>query len=495
MIALSELVLGTQLVLGTPWQAVAVAIWALGEILAIVFVYRVLTRGGSPASTLLWMVVILAAPWFGLLLYYLMPRRLQLRRLRRVQVRVQQLRQRRARPGTSEEPRDRDGHPISGLQALLATAEEVGLEGGNDAQWLPSGEDFIAAAAAAIAAAQNEVHCVVYIFRPDAAGLRFLSLLIAAAKRGVKVRLLFDSFGSWGLKAFHLEELRAAGGRAEAFLPLFWKRRPFTVNLRNHRKLLIVDGEAGFVGGRNVGDEYFTDRVGRTRVWLDAMMAVRGPAVRRMQDVFLEDWYTATEEVLEVTPCSTPAPPGPEACRIGIVCSGPDREQSYLWYALIQAIGQAQTSVELSSPYLVPPPMLLFSLQLAAARGVRVRIYTNGPKAEAAVLYHAQRSYYERFLEAGIELYETTDVYNHAKLLVVDRRHVMVGSANMDLRSANLNFEIAAVAVDAEPFAEQVLATLERRLVGFRQLSMQDLPQDPFRRAIDGFCGLLSPLL
>ncbi|MBM4062183.1 MAG: hypothetical protein FJ265_13965 [Planctomycetes bacterium] len=471
---------------GTPWQAVAVGVAVLGEILAVVFVYRVLVRGGSPASTLLWMAVILVTPWLGLLLYYLLPRRLQLRRLRRVRVRGARLRRGRARgAGRDADP------PGCGLQALLAGADGAGLDGGNEVEWLPGGEDFFRGAAVAIAAARAEVHCVVYIFRPDAAGLRFLDLLTAAARSGVAVRLLYDSFGSFGLKASHLAPLRAAGGRAVPFLPLLWKRRPFTVNLRNHRKLLVVDGELGFVGGRNVGDEYFTDRVGKSRYWLDAMLAIRGPAVGRLQDLFVEDWCTATDEVLAVA-----APPAPRGdCRIGVVCSGPDREDSDLWFAVFQAIGEATATIELSSPYLVLPPTLAFALRLAVARGVRVRIYTNGPKAEAAVLYHAQRSHYARLLGAGIELYETVEQYNHAKLLVVDARNVLVGSANMDLRSAHLNFEVAAVAVDAPQLAAQVLATMDRRRADFRRVTEADLPTRPPWRAVDGFCALLSPLL
>jgi cardiolipin synthase len=336
------------------------------------------------------------------------------------------------------------------------------------------------------------VHCTVYIFRPDAAGLRFLEVLTAAAERGLTVRLLYDSFGSLSLKQSHLAPLRAAGGQAVAFLPLLWKRRPFTVNLRNHRKLLVVDGEVGFVGGRNVGDEYFFDKLGNQRVWQDAMLGVRGPAVDLMQDVFVEDWCTATDEVLADT-FLVPREVGTTS--VGIVCSGPDREESDLWYSVVQAIGEANATVDLSSPYLVLPNTLMFVLQLAAARGVRVRVFTNGPKTEAAVLYHAQRSYYRRLLASGIELYESVDVYNHAKVIVVDRRTVIVGSANMDLRSAHLNFEVAAVAVDATTLAEQVLTTFDERRRGYRRIAVADLPTQPWKRAVDGACGLLSPLL
>lgn len=470
------------------WQVLAFAL--LGEVLALAFVYRVLVRGGSPASTLLWIIVILATPWLGLCLYYMMPRRIQLRRLRRVRARG--LRLRGGRPRRTDRGTPADGR--AGLVSLLAGADGDGLVPGNDVRWLPSGEEFFDAAAAAIDAARHHVHCVVYIFRPDTAGQRFLAVLERAARRGVAVRLVYDSFGSLGLKAAHLEALRAAGGQAAAFLPLLWKRRPFTMNLRNHRKLLVVDGEVGYVGGRNVGDEYMTDRLGRSRRWLDAMVELRGGVVDRLQDIFMEDWCTATEEVLSGLPAAGHRA-APRGIRVGIVCSGPDREESDLWYAVIQAINEATTAVDLSSPYLVPPPTLLFALQLAASRGVRVRIFTNGPKTEAAVLHWAQRSYYGKLLASGVELYETVEEYNHAKTLVVDGRTVAVGSANMDLRSAHLNFEIAVVAVDAPQLAAEVMQTLEQRRASFRRLSSADLPTNPVWRVIDGLAGVLSPLL
>ena len=470
------------------WNALLFAFTLVGELLAVLFVYRVLVRGGSPASTLLWVVVILAVPWLGLLLYYLFPRQLQIRRLRRVRVRGARLREVRGH-GDRARRAARGG----GLAALLAGDDGGGLVDGNQLAWLPDGEQFFAAAASAIEGARRHVHLVVYIFRPDATGLRFLALLERAARRGVQVRLLYDSFGSFGLTAAHLAPLRAAGGRAEAFLPVLWKRRPFTLNLRNHRKLLVVDGDVGFLGGRNIADEYATDRFGAQRRWHDAMISVRGPAVDRLQDVFVEDWCTATDEVLADV-FAAPQPVGDR--KLGVVCSGPDRELSDLWLAVVQAVGEAKESVELSSPYLLPPPELLFALQLAARRGVHVRVHTNGAKTEAWILHHAQRSQYRRFLAAGIEIHESTEDYNHAKALVVDGRIVVVGSANMDLRSANLNFEIAVVAVDAPELARDVLATIEaRRAADGRRITERDLPTRALPRLVDAACGLMSPVL
>ena len=477
------------LLAGDLWslQSGLLALALLGEVLAVVFVYRVLTRGGSAASTLLWMLLILAAPWFGLLAYYLLPRRLQLRRLRRLRERGDRLRE--VQGGG---PDDAPQAPRPGdLEQLLDL--HGGLTEGNDVRWLPSGARFFEAAAEQIRQATRHVHCVVYILRPDETGLRFLELLADAAARGVQVRLCYDSFGSWGLKARHLEALRAAGGRAEAFLPLLWKRRPFTLNLRNHRKLLVVDGEVAYVGGRNIADEYRHDRIGKRRRWLDAMVELRGPVVDELQQVFVQDWCTATDEVLADT--FRAAPPSVGACRVGVVVSGPDQEQPALWFALAQAVTEARHELTLSSPYLVLPETLLFLLGLASARGVRVRVYTNGRSTEAFLLYHAQRQRYRRLLEAGVELYETGEAYNHAKLLVVDGRTVVVGSANMDLRSAHLNFEIATVALEAPRLAEDVCATLEERGADCARVRPEDLPRMPLARLLDGVCGLFAPLL
>jgi cardiolipin synthase A/B len=475
----------------TPWHWVVIAVAAVGEVLSVVFVYRVLVRGGSAASTLLWMALILVAPWLGLLLYYLMPRRVQLKRLRHIRKQERRLRDAVSSQGDASLAAGAADREHSGLEALLEA--RGGLSSGNELRWLPSGGDFFAAAAAVIASAQHHVHCVVYILRPDETGLRFLDLLTEAATRGVKVRLCFDSVGSWGLKSSHLRELRAAGGHAVPFFPLLWKRRPFTLNLRNHRKLLVADGEVGFVGGRNIADEYRLDRVERSRRWYDAMMEVRGPAVDQLQDVFVQDWCTATDEVLADTFRPPRQPAGP--CRVGVVGCGPDEEPSVLWFALVQAISEAQRTIDLSSPYLVLPPTLLFALQLATARGVRVRVFTNGPSAEAAFLYHAQRHRYRSLLDSNVEILETVQQYNHTKFLVVDERTVCIGSANMDLRSAHLNFEVAAVALDAKPLAAAIQATIDERQPDFRQITKADLPKNPFLRALDGVCGLFAPLL
>lgn len=479
-----------------PWKWAALLFTLLGEVLAVIFVMRVLTRGGAPATTLLWVVVILAAPWLGITLYYLFPRRLQLRRLRNLQQKGRRWREDRRTSRITEVGAVKEAELAQELpmRRLLQGVVGDALSVGNAVRWLPSGADFFDAAAAAIDRAQKFVHLEFYIFRPDATGIALLAKLTAAAQRGVAVRLLYDSMGSFSLKARHLTALRKAGGKAEAFLPLLWKRRPFTLNLRNHRKQLIVDGEVAFTGGRNVGDEYAKDRFDGKRAWFDAMVQIEGPAVADLHWIFLEDWFNATEEEVAVpAPSSAPTRRGSEC--VAATRSGPDGAAKALWFSVIQAINDARHRLDLSSPYLVPPPTLLIALIVAAARGVRIRIFTNGSASEAVVLYQAQRSYYRELGAAGIEIYETIDDYNHAKVLVADERTVIVGSANLDVRSANLNFELGVVLPDSPEFARAVLTTLDERASASRRIDVADQSDNRLRRLIDGICRLLSPIL
>ena len=475
---------------GSLHTLVALLIAAAGEVIAILFVARVSTRRASPAATLTWIVVILAAPWLGLLLYYLLPRSLQMRRLRRRKERLawieDSLAELLAPPGP-------DAQHLGPLARLIERLDPDSLSAGNRLQLLETGAEFFAQAAEAIAKAQHFVHFEAYIFRPDHTGRMLLRLLTEAAARGVEVRLLYDALGSWSLKRRDLAGLVAAGGKAEPCIPLLWRRRPFTFNLRNHRKLLVVDCAVAFVGGRNVGDEYAQDRFGPKRQWLDAMLRLEGPAVPRLQRVFVEDWCNATHEDLarreyfpDVPACGTD--------RVGVVASGPDRQISGLYWVVFQLVGMAEKSIDISSPYLVPHQTLLTSLQVASGRGVRVRVHTNGPSAAHFVVYQAARSFYRDLLDAGIELHETQGDYNHAKMVIVDDVRVFVGSPNLDMRSTDLNFEIGVV-TDSPRVAADAKAMFLARCAKGRAITLDSLSTSWPQRLLQGLARLVSPLL
>ena len=330
---------------GSTWQWVTLILAILGEILSVIFVVRVLSKGGAPASTLAWMLFILIAPYAGLVLYYLLPRRLHVRRVKRRRLRLRGMDDSLA--GLGAPGAERGENPLLGL---LARLDVDAVRSGNEVRMLPQGVDFFREVAAAVDGARRYVHLETYILRPDETGILLLAKLTQAARRGVEVRLLYDSFGSWGLRARHTAELVAAGGKVRAFLPILWKRRPFTINFRNHRKLVVVDGELAILGGRNVGDEYAKDKFGSGgRVWLDVMVAIEGPILPRLHRVFVEDWLHAAEEDLAREQYFTPQEPCGE-CTVGVVDSGPDRKTDDTRWTLFQLVTMARCTLEISTP-------------------------------------------------------------------------------------------------------------------------------------------------
>lgn len=465
---------------------IGVLLVVLGEAISILFVLKILTSRKTPTATLLWVVVILLWPVLGIAFYYLFPHRLHLRRLKQ---RVARLASMSATPPSSPATLP----PADSLCSVLQRVDPGSGAPGNELVLLESGAEFFTRLEAAIDQARSFVHLETYILRPDGAGQRVLARLGDAARRGVEVRLLYDHIGSWSLKERHVGALRAAGGSAVSYLPLLWRRRPFTLNLRNHRKLCIIDGTLAYLGGRNIADEYANDRFGNGATWFDLMVQVRGPAVRLLNEVFVEDWCNASDEELSTEKYFPLVDPAGESW-VGTVTSGPDRESNVLRSVLFEMIGQARSSLDISSPYLVPDEPILTALEVAAYRGVRIRLHTNGPKAEQFVLYHAARSLYHRLTEAGAEIIETTEDYNHTKLFIVDATKLYFGSANMDMRSFALNFELGALVLDREVCA-RARRLFEDRCGRGRTIDPTSLPIGRAGRVVDGACRMLSPLL
>jgi cardiolipin synthase A/B len=476
--------------LETWWPAVALAITLLGELLAIIFVIRILLSGGSPSGTLNWIIIILAAPYLGLVLYYLLPRRMQRRLLRQ---------RTKKRTGIAETLSTLTPPPLPGreqddpLVQLFDGLDPDATHGGNQATLLESGKEFMDHAYAAIEAAGSCVHLEIYILRPDATGKELLERLAAAARRGIEVRILYDSIGSWSLGERHLAGFHAAGGKSAAFLPLLWRRRPFTLNLRNHRKLLIVDGKTAFVGGRNIGDEYARDRFGKSRRWLDSMLRIDGPAVCRLQRIFVEDWYTAAEEVL-ADPCYFPDQEAAGEQTAIVVEGGPDLYANNLHWMFFQLLTSARSSIRISSPYLVPHPTLFTALRVAATRGIEVKIHTNGPSAEHFLLAWAKRAYYPDLLDAGVRIIETVGDYNHSKLIAVDDRYLFIGSPNLDVRSEELNFEVGALVI-SNKLNKEAVDLFEKRLKEGKVIDLESIKTNRLGRLWQGLGRLVSPLL
>lgn len=448
---------------------------------------RALLRPHGVPTTLFWLMVIAVVPFVGAGLYlmaaapYLPRRKAQRRRavIRRV--------------GLHEaEPEVTCADP-TGMFALCARVTDMPPTHGNELHFLGEGPETFGAIEAALGSARHSIWAEYYIIKNDETGGRFLDLLIAAARSGVDVRLLYDAIGSLGLDARRLQALRQAGGKAEVFLPVNPLRRRWSVHLRNHRKVVVVDGEQAFTGGMNVGDEYSgrSKRRGGPH-FHDAFLALRGPVVRDLALVFAEDWAYATDEVLDLPEESATHPDGAD---IAVLASGPDQIQNGHALAWFAAIASAHRRLWLTSPYFIPDAPTARALICAALRGVDVRILV--PAAahmDVRLVSWASRGHFAPLLSGGVRIFEYSVSMLHAKTLVVDERLGIVGSANTDIRSMGLNFEVSAVTTDVR-FITTLAARFEADLAQSVELKEDSMKDSLPARLVQGVARLLSPLL
>lgn len=357
--------------------------------------------------------------------------------------------------------------PLGRLAANLTGAR---VTSGNDVQIIPSTQRSLEVLLEMLEAAEHWIHIEFYIWRADEAGERVHDVLIRKARQGVPVRLLYDGFGSILLGRKYLRSLKHAGVQVASFTPglQFWHL--LSLNLRNHRKIVVVDGRAAFTGGMNIGDEYVHHTKGFGD-WRDTQLVVRGPAVAQFQQVFAQDWYYAAGEPL-TDPAFFPEPGRPGDVPAQVVADGPDDDVDVVYSLLMAATGLAQERITLSTPYFVPPNGLAMALQTAARRGVRVRLMI-ADRGNFAITLNAGRSYYEKLLDAGVEIFEYEKGLFHPKVFVADGQWALVGTPNFDFRSLILNFEVA-LAIFASGTAAELEREFEEDLQFARRINLDE---------------------
>lgn len=397
-----------------------------------------------PAATLAWFWAIVCIPLFGVLAYFaigtdrLKRRRLKRRRLFSARSSRQRAPADTTDAGTSRLLKDLPRRDYQFLQ-LLSRINELPVSSAESLRILRNSEEFYPALEDRIREAKHHIHLEFYIWQGDETGARFLRLITEAAERGVIVRLLLDGVGSHGFSEGLLSDYKRAGGRFSWFQSLDPRRNRFFLNLRNHRKLQIIDGAIAFVGGMNIGLEY----EGRDLAlghWRDVQVEVAGPVAAELQEVFADDWFFATDEKIS-EPAYFPAGAARPKELVHIILGGPDRRDEPVSKSIVSLINEASERVWIATGYFVPDDVLLVALELAANRGVDVRLLIS-EKNDHRWLVTVGRSYYSQLLSAGVRIFEYSAGVNHAKIAVVDTQWGMVGSANLDYRSMRLNFEL-----------------------------------------------------
>ncbi len=340
---------------------------------------------------------------------------------------------------------------------LLHSLAHYQVLGGNDTHLYIDGPEIFKAIFAAIDEAKEYVLAEFYIVHDDELGRVFLSHLTAASERGCQVYLLYDEMGSRQMTKSFRSDLEAAGGQISPMNTTKGFGNRFQVNFRNHRKIVVVDGKVAFVGGANVGDEY-VHRDKRLTPWRDTFIGIEGPAVLGAQYTFVEDWHWATGQLPSLQWEPVVAGNGADKSVI-VLPSGPDDRYETCGLCFAHAINRATRRLWIASPYFVPDEGVTSALQLAAMRGVEVRILIPG-LPDKWLVKQAAYSYIPELSEAGVQFYEYAPGFLHQKVLLVDDDAASIGTANFDNRSFRLNFEVSAITYDHE-FASKVEAMLQ----------------------------------
>ncbi len=455
----------------------------------IILAAAVVLERREPAAGLVWVGALVLLPGFGVLFYWLFGRR-KLQKVARWRDRAH------ARfhyfPPAPQRTNAQPNRQKRKLERLTEKVTGWVSTDGNQVRLLRNASNAYPRMLQAIDDATHHVHFEMYIFRSDRTGKQFVKALTKAARRGVQVRLLLDSLGCMATDLAIFRPLLDVGGKLAFFSPL--RLRPVTqrLNFRNHRKLVVIDGRLAFIGGLNIGDEYrgLDPSLGS---WRDTNLEIAGPAVNYVQQVFLEDWCYVTDKVVEGEEFFRTASNAGSAS-VQIVPSGPDLEWGAIHQAVFRAIAGADQRVFITSPYFVPDETMFHALTTSALAGIDVRLIVPS-RSDLPLVSAAGRTYFPELLKAGVRIFEYSAGFIHAKTIIIDDWAASVGSANMDIRSFRLNFEINAFVYDS-PFVEQMEQIFLADMLHSREVTLEHCRTRTLpNRLLDGVARLMSPLM
>jgi cardiolipin synthase len=425
-------------------------------------------------GTIAWVVSLFFIPFLAIPLYWLLGRNKfagYVRARRGIDVELRKL----AKDMSDSLKKFAIDHPVENF--FERCSEELGglpFTRGNRLNLLINGDETFEEIFAALNRAEKYICVNFFIVKNDKIGKKFQQSLMARARAGVKVYFLFDEIGSHKLSSTFLGELEDAGVECQSFgSNRFWWSR-LQLNFRNHRKILIVDGIEAYLGGLNVGDEYL-GRSARYGAWRDTHLYIHGPAVQAVQLVFLEDWFWACNRIPQL---SWESNEQREDQSVAIIPTGPADPIDSWKMLVIEAANSARDKFWIASPYFVPDDGVICALQLAALRGVDVRVMIP-ERPDHVLVWLSAYSYYEQVIPFGVKIYRYLDGFLHQKVMLIDKRMASIGTANLDNRSFRLNFEITAFVTDLD-FIEEVNQMLEHDFTKCNQVRIKDFGQKSY---------------
>lgn len=472
------------------FQWVGLVIFSSIRVAGIVASVYVVMTGRTSQGVLGWILGLWLLPEISLVLFflfgprkfhgYVLARRRGKQALDRLTIRLTK----------SLEAMDCEAPPPRGEFRALERLARLPFTSGNSLELLIDGERSFAAMFDAIRKARSYVLIQFYIVRDDALGRDLKLLLLEKRREGVEVYFLYDPVGSYQLPRAYERSLREGGVRIVSFNRVHFIKNRYRINFRNHRKIVLADGEVAFLGGLNVGEEYLgrNEYFGR---WRDTMVRVEGPAVLTVQHCFLEDWFWAAQTIPE---WHWVPRRGCAGAHVLALPSGPADELETCGLAFTHAIHSAQKRVWITSPYFVPDGAVVAALQLAVMRGVDVRILIPA-KVDHRLVYLAGFAYLEETVGVGMKLYRYEGGFLHQKVILIDDGVAAVGTANLDNRSFRINFELMLVCLEPH-FVAEVAAMLEADFAESRRVGVEDYRGRSFWfRLLVRLVRLLAPIL
>jgi cardiolipin synthase len=449
------------------WIEVAALI--SGWIICVVMLFYIPFRK-DPSSARTWLLLIFLMPWIGFLLYLLLGRAYMPRKRLRIQRKALE-RIKRAQAQFPEKPHEEPQGNLRSIMSLVSRIGEFTPEGGNNIELISNYDESIRRLIRDISEAKRHAHLLYYIFADDDTGNAVGDALIQAAKRGVKCRLLMDSIGSSRSFKRLAPRLKKAGVEVVEMLQVgLIRSKTVRFDLRNHRKIAIIDGAVGYLGSQNIVDARLREDI----VYEELVVRLQGPILTQLQMVFLADWYLETDSRLNETELFAWRPECGESLA-QLLPSGPGYGRANFQMLMVTLLHNARSSVMITTPYFIPDQPLLQAMETAVLRGVEVRLLVSA-KSDQKIVSAAQQAYYEQLLKAGVHVHRYQPRFLHAKVMTVDESIAVIGSSNVDIRSFALNSEISLIVYDAN-VVDMIKTVQERYLRKSRRLTPKEWNQ------------------
>lgn len=483
------------------------SIWSYSGWLAVVYVLTIATiiltivqQRGDPTKTLAWIVFIAVIPIIGLVFYLVFGKNYRREKMLNRKDRTDQMQLAKViGPLISNDFhvwfKDKNGDKLQfdGIAQMLSKANYTIPTLYNKATLLKNGKRKYEALFSAIESAKEHIHLEYYIIEDDKIGNQLRELLEKKAKEGVEVRLIYDDFGSWSLSKKYKESLIKSGVQVFPFFKIHMLLFKSKINYRNHRKIAVIDGKIGFVGGINIADHYL-DGIPNIGIWRDTHVMLEGDSVHWLQTFFLMDWVFVSKKQITNTGRYFPEYSKENKCMVQIAASGPDSDWASIMQTYFMAVNLAEERVYIASPYFIPNESFLTALRTAAMRGVDVRILMSA-RSDSSITQWASMSYVDDIMSAGVRVFLYEKGFTHSKLIMSDGKFCSIGTANMDVRSFEHNFEINALFYDEE-FTQLLEKEFLHDLRNSTEVNHEEWKNRPRKeKFMENTCRLLAPLL